>query len=52
MKSVQQMITEAAAEITGHTATESWRRAQEENALLVDIRDVDEQRVLLLGATP
>ena len=42
MKSVQQMITEAAAEITGHTPTESWRRAQEENALLVDIRDVRE----------
>jgi len=42
MKSVQQMITEARAEITNHTPTESWRRVQEENALLVDIRDVRE----------
>jgi rhodanese-related sulfurtransferase len=42
MKSVQQMIAEARAEITGYSATEAWRRSQEENALLVDIRDVRE----------
>jgi rhodanese-related sulfurtransferase len=42
MKSVQQMIDEARTEITGHTPTEALRRAEEENALLVDIRDVRE----------
>jgi len=42
MKSVQQMIDEAREEITGHTPTEARRRADEENALLVDIRDVRE----------
>jgi rhodanese-related sulfurtransferase len=42
MKSVEQMIEEARAEITGHGAAEAARRADEENALLVDIRDVRE----------
>jgi rhodanese-related sulfurtransferase len=42
MKSVQQMIDEARTEITGHSPAEALRRAQEENALLVDIRDVRE----------
>ena len=42
MKSVEQMIEEARAEITGHSAAEAARRANEENALLVDIRDVRE----------
>jgi len=42
MKSVQQMIAEARAVITGHTPAEAARRAREEHALLVDIRDVRE----------
>ena len=42
MKSVEQMMVEARAEITGYTPTEALRRAREENALLVDIRDVRE----------
>ena len=42
MKSVQQMIEEARREITGYTPAEAQRRAQDENALLVDIRDVRE----------
>ena len=40
--SVQQMIAAARAEITGHTPAEASRRATEENALIVDIRDVRE----------
>ncbi|MGI9645873.1 MAG: hypothetical protein ACR2O6_11255 [Ilumatobacteraceae bacterium] len=36
------MINEARREITGHTAAEADRRAREEGALLVDIRDVRE----------
>ena len=42
MKSVHEMIAEARAEIVGHTPAEAQRRAAEENALLVDIRDVRE----------
>lgn len=42
MKSVQDMIAEARAVITGHSPAEARRRAQEEGALLVDIRDVRE----------
>ena len=42
MKSVEEMITEARAVIVGHTAAEAHRRQREENALLVDIRDVRE----------
>ena len=42
MKSVQQMIDEARAVIVGHTPAEAFRRSREENALLVDIRDVRE----------
>ncbi len=42
MKSVEQMIAEARETITGHSATEAARRVDEENALLVDIRDVRE----------
>ncbi len=46
MKSVQQMIDEARREIVGHTPAEARRRALDEGALLVDIRDVRElQRV-------
>ena len=41
-KSVQQMIAEARAEIVGYTPAEALRKSQEENALLVDIRDVRE----------
>ncbi|MGK0170733.1 MAG: rhodanese-related sulfurtransferase [Gammaproteobacteria bacterium] len=40
--SVKQMIEQARAEITNHSAQEAHRRVQEENALLVDIRDVRE----------
>lgn len=42
MKSVAEMIAEARAEIVGHTPAEAQRRQREENALLVDIRDVRE----------
>jgi rhodanese-related sulfurtransferase len=42
MKSVQQMIDDARATITGHSPAEAQRRAAQENALLVDIRDVRE----------
>ena len=42
MKSVQDMIAEARAEIVGHTPAEALRQQQEENALIVDIRDVRE----------
>lgn len=41
-KSVQQMIDEARAEIVGYTPAEAKRRADEEGALLVDIRDIRE----------
>lgn len=41
-KSVQQMIEEARQEIDNHTATEAKRRVEEENALLVDVRDIRE----------
>ena len=44
MKSVQEMIAEARAQIVGHTPAEALRRQQEENALIVDIRDVRELR--------
>ncbi len=39
---VKQMMAAARAEITGHSPAEAQRRAQEHNALLVDIRDVRE----------
>jgi len=42
MKSVEKLIAEAREEITGHSPTEALRRAEQENALLVDIRDVRE----------
>ena len=42
MKSVQQMIDEARATITGHSAGEARRRVEDDGALLVDIRDVRE----------
>ena len=42
MKSVQEMIDEARRTITGHSPLEARRRADEEGALLVDIRDVRE----------
>ena len=42
IKSVQEMIDEARAVIVGHTPTEAERRRTEEDALLVDIRDVRE----------
>ncbi len=42
MKSVQQMVDEARKEITGHSPAEARQRVDEENALLVDIRDVRE----------
>lgn len=42
MKSVQQMVADARKEITGYSPAEARRRAEETNALLVDIRDVRE----------
>ena len=39
---VKQMIAEARAEISNHSAEEAARRVSEENALLVDVRDVRE----------
>ncbi len=41
-KSVQQMIEEARQEIDNHTTAEAKRRVEEENALLVDVRDIRE----------
>ena len=41
-KSVQQMIDEARAEIVGYTPAQAMAKAQNENALLVDIRDIRE----------
>ena len=41
-KSVQQMIEEARQEIDNHTPAEAKRRVEEENALLVDVRDIRE----------
>ncbi len=42
VKGVQQMIDEARLEIENLSAEEAKRRADEENALLIDIRDVRE----------
>ena len=42
MKSVEQMIADARAVITGHGPAEAQRRVQDEGALLVDIRDFRE----------
>lgn len=42
MRSVEDMIAEARAQIVGRTPLEALRLQQEENALLVDIRDVRE----------
>ena len=41
-KSVQQMIDEARKQIDNHTPQEARRRADEEGALLIDVRDVRE----------
>ncbi len=41
-KSVQQMVEEARKEIVNHTPEEAKRCVDEENALLVDIRDIRE----------
>ena len=41
-KSVQQMVEEARKEIDNHTPAEAKRRVDEENALLVDVRDIRE----------
>ncbi|GIX49275.1 MAG: hypothetical protein KatS3mg131_3486 [Candidatus Tectimicrobiota bacterium] len=41
-KSVRQMVEEARAQIVNLTPAEARRRVEEENALLVDIRDVRE----------
>lgn len=42
MKSVQEMIDEARKTIVGHSPEEAKRRADEDGALIVDIRDVRE----------
>lgn len=42
VKSVNDMIAEARAEIDNHSASEAKRRVDEEGALLVDIRDIRE----------
>lgn len=41
-KNTEAMIEAARREITNHSAEEARRRAEEENALLVDIRDIRE----------
>lgn len=41
-KSVQQMVAEAREQLDNHSAEEAKRRVDEENALLVDIRDIRE----------
>jgi rhodanese-related sulfurtransferase len=41
-KGVQQMIDEARKEIVNHSAEEAKRRVDEENALLIDVRDIRE----------
>ncbi len=41
-KSVQQLVEDARREIQNHSAEEAKRRVEEENALLVDVRDVRE----------
>jgi len=41
-RGVAEMIAEARAEIDNHSAEEAHRRAVEENALLVDVRDIRE----------
>ena len=41
-KSVREMVEEARAQIVNLTPEEARRRVEEENALLVDIRDVRE----------
>jgi len=42
IKSVNEMVEAARAEIVNHTPEEAKRRADEEGALLVDIRDIRE----------
>jgi len=42
IKSVEQMIAEARESLDNHTPEEAQRRAAEEGAMLVDIRDVRE----------
>ena len=41
-KSVEQMVAEAREHIVNHAPAEAKRRVDEENALLVDIRDIRE----------
>ena len=41
-KSVSKLVEEARQHIDNHSAEEAQRRVQEENALLVDIRDIRE----------
>jgi rhodanese-related sulfurtransferase len=41
-KSVRQMVEEARQEIVNHTPEEAKRRVDDENALLVDVRDIRE----------
>ena len=41
-KPVQQMVEDARREITNHSAEEARRRADEEGALLIDVRDIRE----------
>ncbi len=42
IRSVEEMIAAARAEIDNHSAEEAKRRVDEEGAMLVDIRDVRE----------
>jgi len=42
IKPVQEMIAEARKDLDNHSPTEAKRRADEEGAILVDIRDVRE----------
>ena len=42
VRSVEEMVAEARAQIDNHTPAEAKRRVDEEGALLVDIRDIRE----------
>lgn len=41
-KSIDQLVEEARLEIVNHSAEEAHRRVDEEDALLVDVRDIRE----------
>lgn len=41
-KSVEQQVADARLEITNHSAEEARRRVDEEDALLIDVRDIRE----------